>query len=462
MRQNKKKAFTLIELLVVISVLGVLALLAVPKLSAYSDKAKEAGISHDIKVVNLKLAEKEMTDSSLLKSFEKIKNSKISRSIEDGILYDINGKIAKIDNLSEKTYRELPKKTTKSDTGTKLKGSFYIDEKENVLYRDKEIIPGIKSITISPDSTWNINKVFDSVDTMNANTINIPIRVLVDNKNSNTMDLHQGDITHAKELIIRLREKDPDLKIVIEPFPWIGTGSVAETEWNPEDINMWFYNWFENVIKPLATTFNEETYQVEYLTVATNLDKIEYASGYWSNLFKNTKEIFDGKIIYRTNWWVTAEWAPETTEAYNKKINNLLFHDENLDYIGIASYFELSEKDDPSLEEIKNDLVSTSIYGRKQNVFNEIKFFSKYTNKKIIFGELGTPAINGFAKEPWNNYYGSIKKNDNAHYKYFKAYLDTFWKEDWFEGFSVFLVGDDNSLYTITDKKALKYIHDVK
>ena len=319
---KNKKAFTIIELILVIVIIAILVLLAMPRLQGFVKNAKVKRIIYDVKIVEGIMAEKEITDSSLLNSFKEIKNSKISRSIEDGILYDINGKIAKIDNLSEKTYREPPQKTTKSDAGTKLKGSFYIDEKGNVLYRDKEIIPRIKSITISPDSIWNINKVFNSVDTMNVNTINIPIRALVDNKNSNTMNLHQGDITHAKELIIRLREKDPDLKIIIESFPWIGTGSVAETEWNPEDINMWFYNWFENVIKPLATTFNEGAYQVEYLTVATNLDKIEYASGYWSNLFKNTKEIFDGKIIYRTNWWVTAEWAPETTEAYNKKINN--------------------------------------------------------------------------------------------------------------------------------------------
>ena len=41
-RKNSKKGFTLIELIVVIAILGILALIAVPRLAGFTNKAKEA------------------------------------------------------------------------------------------------------------------------------------------------------------------------------------------------------------------------------------------------------------------------------------------------------------------------------------------------------------------------------------------------------------------------------------
>lgn len=461
---NNIKGFTLVEIIVVIGIIGILVGISSFSVRNYLERANEARIASDIKTVDTILESSFAANGETENSFEPVRDNKISKAVEESILYDISGKVVSSSKVlkDNNKLKVVPNFIVKNEAKSKLKGSFYVDNKSKVYYRDKEVIEGVKSLTISPDATWDTNKVLNSIKTMNANTVNIPIRVIVEDEKSNSVELSQEDINHAKHLIEVIRESDPDIKIIIEAFPWIKTGSVGETEWEPSDINLWFFNWFEDVIKPLAVTFNESPYEVEYLTVATNLANMEYASGYWSDLFKKTKSVFDGGVIYRTNWWITASWAPATVEAYNNKLNNLLFHDENLDYISIASYFELSEEEDPSIKQIKKDFKSTSRFNRNQNVYEEIKQFSKYTNKKIIFGELGTPKIDGFATEPWNNYYGSIKVNNDAHYKYFKAYLDTFWNEEWFEGFSIFLVGDEGSLYNITDNNAIKYIHNVK
>ena len=55
---NNNKAFTIIELIVVVAILGILVMLAGPKLLGYVEKAELTRIQHDVKVMEqeMKLA----------------------------------------------------------------------------------------------------------------------------------------------------------------------------------------------------------------------------------------------------------------------------------------------------------------------------------------------------------------------------------------------------------------------
>lgn len=48
---NNKRAFTLIELLVVIAILGIIVLLATPRLLGHSNKGLEVALRHDAKLI---------------------------------------------------------------------------------------------------------------------------------------------------------------------------------------------------------------------------------------------------------------------------------------------------------------------------------------------------------------------------------------------------------------------------
>ena len=52
---KNSKAFTIIELIVVVAILGVLVLLAGPKLLGYVEKAELTRIQHDVKVMENKM-----------------------------------------------------------------------------------------------------------------------------------------------------------------------------------------------------------------------------------------------------------------------------------------------------------------------------------------------------------------------------------------------------------------------
>src|SRR5690606_11739089 len=107
----------------------------------------------------------------------------------------------------------------------------------------------------------------------------------------------------------------------------------------------------------------------------------------WQDLTANVRSVFSGKIIYRKNWWITADWAEDTALDYYAKLNNPIF--EHFDVIAIASYFELTDKPSPTKGDIENALYSTDIYNRGQNIVEEVYGFYERWRKPIFFGELG-------------------------------------------------------------------------
>ena len=56
MKTGNKKAFTFLELTIVVAVLGILVLLAAPRLTGYLSKAQTAQIKSDVKNMETKIA----------------------------------------------------------------------------------------------------------------------------------------------------------------------------------------------------------------------------------------------------------------------------------------------------------------------------------------------------------------------------------------------------------------------
>lgn len=474
-RLKRRKAFTIIELLIVIAVIAILTMIAAPRLMTYTQEAKLAHIKNDVKVMEGKMAVMLLEEGQFNTWDNNI--ASLNDLAHNNQLYDTSG-------LAREVNEELPYKTLPASfrKESNLGGVFYSNMDGKVYYSDTKGLPidpedpyyipetdapYIKSATVIPYEVWNHNMVRANIKKLNLNTINIPIRVIVDNANSNDMEIFPGDFEHANTLIDKMEYLGVDF--ILEPFPWIADGSIGENEWNPENIDTWFYNWKYKVLKPMidevATPNN-----VDYLTVSNNFVNMEYATGYWTGTFADVKGSFgyEGKVIYKTNWWTTATWDSTSTAEYNAKLNNSLFGDPNVDLISIASYFELTDKADPTVAELKSALRGSTKYNRGQDVYAEIRNFQWAWGKPVMFGELGVPSYDGYSVEPWNpspTGFGN-KYNKNAQYNYFKAYLETFAghptdDQSWFGGFSIFTIGDDNSAYRMRDNNVINYISDL-
>lgn len=302
-------------------------------------------------------------------------------------------------------------------------------------------LSSLKSGNLSTD--YSIDTALSDIDKFNLNTVNIPIAINIDNLSSNSMLIDKESQAKALKLIKILKKKE--INIILEPYPWISNGSMYETDWNPSDIDEFFWNWKTTVLKPLIDEV-ANPYQVDILNIGTGFDHMEYAHGYWQDLIDYVREHYDGLITYRTSWWVTASWDPNTLKDYQDKLNNPLF--SKLDFISIAAYFELTNNDTNSVDNLVKALNKSQVFERNQNIKAEIENFYIKWDKPIFFGELGFPRTIKASIHPWNPY-ASTTINSTEQANCFEAYRRVFEKEPWFIGFSIFAIGDhgDDKLY---------------
>ena len=167
-----REGFTIIELIVVVAILGILALLAGPRLLSYVEKAELTRIQHDVKVMETKMAEVLTQDNhkfnewddnekdlgSLVLRKKLFEKEGIAKKIDTEHLYrkltyltadnksmlGMGGDLYNLNNdelwTVETGYKIVPKKYS-SEINTKLSGTFYTNSLGKVYYEhDRPLI----------------------------------------------------------------------------------------------------------------------------------------------------------------------------------------------------------------------------------------------------------------------------------------------------------------------------------
>lgn len=307
----------------------------------------------------------------------------------------------------------------------------------------------IKSANLSTDYT--VEQALEDIETLGLNTINLPVVINIKDINSSDVSVDENSLQRAKLLLKELKWKK--INIILEPYPWIANGSAYETDFNPTNKVEFFNNWKNNAIKPLIDEI-AIPYRVDALNVATGFTHLEYMEDEFSEIIDFSRRYYKGLITYRTSFWTTANWQDEITknqvdelnEKYNEKLNNKIF--SKVDFISIASYFELTDNDTNTVENLVSALSSSQRYNREQNIIEQVENFYNKWNKPIFFGELGFPRTTKASVEPWNPYL-SEEINNEEQANCFEAYRRVYEDEPWFLGFSIFAVGnkDEDKMY---------------
>ena len=302
----------------------------------------------------------------------------------------------------------------------------------------------IKSGNLSVD--YSIDQTLSDIAQLGLNTVNVPVQIDIPSLTANTMSVNPESKKKAIQLIKKLRYKG--INVLLEPYPYIQKGELYETKLKPTDVNAWFWNWKQVVLTPLIKDI-AEPYNTYSLCIGSNFDQIENEYGYWTDVADFVRFNYKGKITYKTNWWFTAKWNTATGEhkdTFTQKLNNPVLG--KVDFISVASYFELTDKDTNTVGNLVSSLYSTQIFNRQQNVFKELEKLSSRWHKPVFFGELGFPKRNKAAVHPWNPLPSDIL-NEQEQANGFQAYKEVFENVTWNLGFSVFAIGkkDNNKNY---------------
>jgi hypothetical protein len=174
--------------------------------------------------------------------------------------------------------------------------------------------------------------------------------------------------------------KCQSLHVMLKPQVYIGGGWVGEMDLETEaEWKIWEESYKNYILDFLNLAVKHE---VEMFCIGTEYNiAVVKREKFWKSLIKNIRSKYKGKLIYSSNW-----------DSYEQ----IKFW-EDLDYIGISSYFPLTENINPSLDILNKEW---------KPIIKKLKSFSSSKKRKIIFTEYGYMSVDGCAGKAWE-----IEKN---------------------------------------------------
>jgi len=231
-------------------------------------------------------------------------------------------------------------------------------------------------------------------------------------------------IMHAIETIHSL-----GMKVMLKPHV-----DLYNDEWrgeiqfdDDEEWNEWFDS-YKNFICHYARL--AEQHGVEQFCVGCELVKTT-AREEWFDIIKDVRNNFSGALTYAADW---------------SNYQNVTFW-QALDFIGIDAYFELTDKNNPTLEEIMEAWKKWK---------PDIEQMHNLTGKPIVFTEIGYRSIDGCNMQPWNwRRQGKIDLQEQA--DCYEAAFRMFYNEPWFYGFYWWMWEPDPSIGGADDDNYTPY-----
>ncbi len=176
----------------------------------------------------------------------------------------------------------------------------------------------------------------------------------------------------------------------------------------PDSEGVWFRNYlaFLKHYLQLANSFG-----VEEFVIGTELEgTTRNYEREWRMMIDTVRRYYSGRILYSANW--------------NRYQTDLSFWDA-LDFVGISAFFPLTDRPDPSLEDLSN--------AWEYRWLPEISSFQRRVGKPIIFSEIGYRSVDGCNIRPWDwQMRGEVDTTEQK--GCYEAALFTFFYLPWFEG----------------------------
>lgn len=181
-----------------------------------------------------------------------------------------------------------------------------------------------------------------------------------------------GDENDAAVAHSVLAARELGFTTMIKPQIWVRGSWPGDIEMQTEEDTEAFFKYYEQWIGHYAML--AEIFDVEILCIGTELSKMTLGNeAQWADLATRLRSIYSGKLTYASNWGEEFE-SLQLWEA--------------LDFIGLDSYYPLSDKPDATEADLRKG--ARDIVGRIEQV-------QRRSKKPLILTEIGFPNT----EKPW-------------------------------------------------------------
>ncbi len=307
----------------------------------------------------------------------------------------------------------------------------------------------INGISINgPSEPYLTQDMFEELASVNANWIGIVPEKKIYRHNLALQEDHHnaywGQTIDATIESIKLARK-AGLQIFIKPHVVLEKGHKAKditngADWrgaiNPTSEADWqaFEQHYEDYMLTLVKIAAD--HNVELFGIGTELKSfVEKRPQFWFSLIQKIREHYSGDLIYCANW---------------DEYEDIPFWNE-LDFIGIDSYFPINKQRSPTVKKTKKNWTSIS---------RKLEAFSRSYNKQIVFTEFGYRNVPYAGARPWTHDRGDSEYDYRAQANLYEALFQTFWSESWIAGgfswkWAMHKLPEYNTTFSVQDKPAL-------
>lgn len=211
------------------------------------------------------------------------------------------------------------------------------------------------------------------------------------------------------------------LKVILLPALFIDDGSWGGTI-APADVSQWFARWRE-IVRYYAGLAQET--KIDVFLVGAELITMQKHSSEWELLIREVRGRFRGQLSYSANWWFDRL-------GFEKVLNMRQW--ALLDYLGITTYFELTNTKDPTVAELR---AAWQRNRHGQNVLRDLDALHRRYAKPIVFWELGYQSRDGTNIHPWD-YTQRTSPDEGEQADAYRAFFEVFSGRAGFNGYGLF------------------------
>jgi len=202
------------------------------------------------------------------------------------------------------------------------------------------------------------------------------------------------------------------IRTLLKPHLWVAgwhdTVWTGEIKMSSDDgWKAWFDSYRRFVLHYAALA---EKHGMEALAVGTELQGATLGhEAEWRDIIRQVRAIYHGKLTYAANW--------------DREFEAIPFWDA-LDFAGVQAYYPLSEKSDPTLEELRA--------GWEQPL-QSLERVAGRTRRSVVFTEVGYKSSDRASVQPWV-WRTQDRVNPQQQARCYEAMFRSVWDKPWFKG----------------------------